>query len=152
MKKLLSVFTILLLLTSCESTVYKDFEEFDNYQWEKSKTPEFNFEITEKAEKYDIILTLRYVEGFPYKNMIGTALLVDEHKNASLKKVFFPIIDDNKNYIGEVAGDLWDTEYTLFNDTSLEKGKYKITTEQLVVNPILAFVVDVGIKVKKVDK
>jgi gliding motility-associated lipoprotein GldH len=151
MKKLFTIIILSLLLSSCRDAVYEDYYDFSIIQWEQTDTPVFEFEIPKKS-KYNIIFALRYIEGFPYKNMYASVLMNDKNNNAALKKIKFQVVDDNNNYIGDVAGNMWDIEYTVFKDTLLEKGNYKIQLEQLVEEKTLPFVYDVGIIVEESKK
>jgi len=151
MKKIILILFTLIALYSCNNSVFNDYHEFSMLEWKQNEVPEFNFEITNDTINYDIYFTLRYVEGFPYQNMIGTMLIVDEKKQASLNKFKFRIVDKNKEYIGDVAGNIFDIETLLIKDTTLAKGKYKVTIEQTTATPSLAFVMDAGLIVKKSD-
>ncbi len=145
---LLIIFSVIVFF-SCTNSVFKEYHEFALLEWKQDETPEFEFEIKDDTTNYDIYFTLRYVEGFPYQNMIGSILITDENKNASLKKFKFRVVDQNKEYIGDVAGNIFDIETLLIKDTSLVKGKYKVTIEQTTALPSLAFVMDAGLIVKK---
>lgn len=151
MKRILLVLTVIsaLAFNSCNNSVFKEYHEFALFEWKQAEVPKFEFEIIDDTTNYDIYFTLRYVEGFPYQNMIGSMLITDEINKASINNFNFRIRDENKDYIGDVAGNIFDIETLIISDTSLNKGKYKITVEQLVAEPSLAFVMDVGIIVKK---
>jgi gliding motility-associated lipoprotein GldH len=140
-----------LLLFSCDNAVYKEFYNFPDIQWDQSVTPSFDINIKETGQ-YDVVFTMRYIEGFQYKNMIGSILLSDLKNAPIVKKFNFTVIDDNKEYIGDVAGNMWDIEYTLFADTTLEAGKYTIQAEQLVHEKTLPFVSDIGIRIVPLEK
>ena len=149
MKKIILVLFTIIAFYSCNNSVFNEYHEFSMLEWKQSEVPEFEFEITNDTTNYDIYFTLRYVEGFPYQNMIGTMLIVDENKQSSLNNFKFRVVDENKDYIGDVAGNIFDIETVLIKDTSLAKGKYKVTIEQTTALPSLAFVMDAGLIVKK---
>ena len=143
------VFT--LLLFSCDDAVYKEFYDFTTIQWDKDVTPSFEIDLQE-AGQYDVVFTMRYIEGFQYKNMVGSVLLSDLKNTPIVKKFNFDVRDENDEYIGDVAGNMWDIEYTLFSDTTLEAGKYTIQAAQLIDEKTLPFVSDIGIKIVPLEK
>ena len=149
MKRIFLIFFATITFFSCSNSVFNEYHEFAMLEWKQTDVPEFEFEITSDTTNYDIYFTLRYIEGFPYQNMIGTMLIVDEKKQASLNKFKFRVVDENKEYIGDVAGNIFDIETLIIKDTSLAKGKYKVTLEQTTAQPSLAFVMDAGLVVKE---
>ncbi len=148
MKRIFLIIFSAIAFFSCTNSVFNEYHEFALLEWKQTELAEFEFEITDDTTSYDIYFTLRYVEGFPYQNMIGSMLITDENKKASINNFNFRIRDENKDYIGDVAGNIFDIETLLIKDTSLIKGKYKVTVEQMVAKPGLAFVMDAGLIVK----
>jgi len=149
MRRIIIILFTVIAFFSCTNSVFNEYHEFAMLEWKQTEIPEFEFEIVDDTTNYDIYFTLRYVEGFPYQNMIGTMVIVDEDKQASLNNVKFRVVDENKDYIGDVAGNIFDIETLVIKDTSLAKGKYKVTFEQTTAIPSLAFVMDAGLLVKK---
>jgi len=143
------VFT--LLLFSCDNAVYKEFYDFPTIQWDQDVTPSFEIDLKE-AGQYDVVFTMRYVDGFQYKNMLGSVSFSDLKNAPIIKKFNFDVIDENDEYIGDVAGNIWDIEYTVFSDTTLEAGKYTIQAAQLIDENTLPFIADIGIKIVPKDK
>ena len=148
--KAILILAFTLLLFSCDNAVYNEFYTFSTIQWDQEETPTFEIDL-EKTGQYDVIFTMRYIEGFQYKNMIGSVLLSDLKNKPVVNKFKFDVIDDNNEYIGDVAGNMWDIEYTVFSDTTLEAGKYTIQTEQLVHEKTLPFFYEVGIRIVPVE-
>lgn len=149
--KTIFIFAFTLLLLSCGDAVYHEFYTFTTVQWDQDDKPSFDIDL-EKTGQYDVIFTMRYIEGFQYKNMIGSILLSDLKNNPTSKQFDFKVIDENKEYIGDVGGNMWDIEYTIFADTTLNAGKYTIQTEQLVSTETLPFFYEVGIKIVPVGE
>ena len=150
MKKSFIILALALLFFSCDNSVYKEYHEFSLIQWEQDDNPIFDFELKE-SKQYNVVFTMRYIEGFPYKNMIGSFLLSDLKGGNSVHKFNFQVVDDNNEYIGDVGGNMWDIEYTVFKDTLLEAGKYSISIEQFVEEKTLPFVYDVGVRIDPVN-
>ena len=141
----------MLSLFSCDNAVYKEFYNFPDIQWDKNVTPSFEIDLKE-AGQYDIVFTMRYIEGFQYKDMVGSVLLSDLENSPVNKNFNFKVIDDSKEYIGDVAGNIWDIEYTIFADTTLEAGKYTIQAEQFVNEKTVPFISDIGIRIVPKEK
>jgi gliding motility-associated lipoprotein GldH len=151
MKRVFIILLVTIFFYSCNNSVFNEYHEFTTLEWKQSEIPKFEFEITNDTTKYDIYFTLRYIEGFPFQNMIGSMLIVDENKQASLNKFKFRVVDQNREYIGDVAGNIFDIEKIIIKDTLLTKGKYKVSIEQTTATPSLAFVMDVGLIVKNAE-
>ncbi len=139
MKRIL-IFLLLTTLMSC-NTVYNGRHDFVNLVWDKNKTLYFNFNI-KQDNHYDIYITLRYIVGYPYKNMILKASLNNKESILNI-----PIINKNNEYTGEVIGDFADKEILWLEDTLLKKGNYNVVINQETIPEKLPFIGDVGVKV-----
>ena len=141
-KQIFIFIAILISFSSCNDTVFSDRKNFDDYIWDKNNKASFNFEIKEKSH-YRITLTLRYIVGYPYRNI---------NMNFAVNGKIYPlqvnIIDENNQYTGEIMGDLADKEIVVVQDTILPKGNYKITISQSMTNK-LPFVDDVGVEITR---
>ena len=154
MKNILYFLALLLLMTtSCQKKkVYQERHKFENYTWQRFDKITFNIPIEKNGTTGDIVLTIRHITQYPYPNLPMYIILNTPSGEERILEKDIRLLDLDGNFKGEVAGDLWDVEETLwpgFNFT--EAGSYTIELENLIPKMGIPGLVDVGIYVKKGD-
>ncbi len=149
MKKLILII-LTISLFSCENNTFKEYHTFSDILWHKSDVINFNFDINNPG-KYNLYLPLRYTQGCPYKSiLVNIKLISPSGKQTKINKEI-KIIDNNNEYIGEGAGDIWDVEDLAAKDFKFdEKGTYKAEISQNTTEETLAFIMEVGLRIKPV--
>jgi len=148
MKKLLfPILSLFLLFTSCDkSVVYKDFRMTSNLEWNKSDVEVFEFTV-EKDGKYALLFPFRYATGYSYSQIqINVNHTFDGESKDS--KHSFQVIDDDGKYLGEGAGDIWDSEFVISPNIALSKGKHVITISHIMPKEKVNMVMETGLIVK----
>ncbi len=152
MKKIIVLFSIALLLVSCESeNLFSDRAVFSDLLWHKKDKPSFTFEI-KKEQAYQLNLELRLIYDYPYKNIKMEMLFTGENGEKQSFPIDFIVQEERGVYNGEIMGDFIDYKETLISDTVLAAGKYTIVLDQLMEENALPFVNEVGIIVEEVKK
>jgi len=150
-KYLLFIIGLSFILSSCNSSsVFKDRKTFSDLVWKKQDKVVFNFEIKKEA-KYNIFLDCRYIDGYPY-NIMKLNYNIVGNKNKKYKSLIFAIKDKNGLYIGDQMGDFIDFSRTIVKDTLLPIGTYQISIEENTSPKSLAFVMEMGIHIDKIEK
>jgi len=153
MKKILLIL-LTIGLFSCGNETFKEYHTFSDILWHKSDIVKFDVNI-ETSGEYNIYLPLRYTYGCPYKSVpIDIKFISPSGKEQTISKEI-KIMDENNKYIGEGAGDIWDTEELIAENYKFdEKGKYKVEISQISSEETLAFIMEVGLRIepKKTNK
>jgi len=144
------IFLIILTigLFSCGNNTFKDYHTFSDILWHKSDVVKYNFNV-DNAGEYNIYFPLRFTQGCPYKSIpINVKFISPTGKEFNISKEI-KIIDDNNNYIGEGAGDIWDTEELIAEKHKFdETGNYKVEISQTSTEETLAFIMEVGLRIE----
>ena len=151
MRRLLFIIPIL-LLTACNSgVIYKEYKDLSpNIVWKKSKKIEFEVPVEDTTTTYDMILTLRHITGFPWKEMRINMQMTTPSGIVSHKKYQIQVMDEDKNYVGSGSGDYWDIEQLMEKKIKFhEQGIYTFTaTHDMPVEPV-PFVMELGLIIKR---
>jgi hypothetical protein len=95
-------------------------------------------------------LSFRYITGFQYRDV---KVLVTETSPSGVEKTYdysLQVIDDNDDYIGEPALDIWDSEHLVESNKSYsETGPYTYKIEHAMVNDPLNFAMEIGLILDK---
>lgn len=150
MKKLLFPAFLLLLLVSCQrGVVYKDYHKFDNYTWDRFDKITFTIPVEEPGLTADIVFTIRHITQYPYKNLPVNVILKTPSGEERIIEKDIRLKDDNDEFKGSAAGDLWDFEEVLWPGFHFsETGNYTIEFENLIPKMGIPGLVDIGVYTK----
>ena len=154
MKNILYFLVLLLLVTtSCQQKkIYQERNEFSNYTWQRFDKITFNIPIEKSGTTGDIVLTIRHITQYPYPNLPMYVILNTPSGEERILEKDIQLKDINGDFKGDVAGDLWDVEETLWPGFYFtEVGTYSIEIENLIPKMGIPGLVDVGIYVKEKD-
>lgn len=151
MKKILFPLALLLLFTySCQQKkIYQERHKFDNYTWQRFDKLTFDIPIEKSGTTGDIVLTIRHITQYPYPNLPMYVILNTPSGEERILEKDIQLVDLTGDFKGDVAGDLWDVEETLWPGFYFtEAGTYKIEIENIIPKMGIPGLVDVGIYVK----
>ena len=138
-KSILTIFTIVLLTTSC-GHVYKEYdkESFPTYSWKYGQEIVFNPSIEDINKSYDLILGIRHLYGFQLSGINVTVKSISPSGKETSKDYDFKIMKSDGKYIGSCGGDLCDLETMVDENIKFEEpGQYKyVITHNVQVDRI----------------
>jgi gliding motility-associated lipoprotein GldH len=148
-------FTIIILFfLSCDDErVYEKNMDFNSRDWLASEKPEFEFEITDTLQSYNLYCNLRNSLDYPFARIFITYYLKDSSGAVLEKKMIRQLLFDDKT--GEPhgdsgLGDIYDHSIPLkMHHRFLNAGRYKISFEQFMRTDTLAGILAVGLRVER---
>ena len=142
------VSTITILIQSCNN-YYSDYSSIKDMKWFKEDIKTFKVNIKE-AGNYNLYFTMRFPTGYPYINIKANISMIKPNNEELTKNISFLVRDSTNNYLGAVAGEIWDFEDVFSKNTFLKKGEYKFAVKNnMNSNPVLA-VISIGLKIKQI--
>lgn len=144
---------IIVILFSCdESRVYEKNIDFNSRQWPINERPEFEFEISDTLQTYNLFCNVRNSLDYPFARVFVRYYLQDSSGNVLEKELVRQLLFDEKTGKphGESGlGDLYDHRIPLKSNHRFPyTGKYKIAFEQFMRTDTLSGVVAVGVRVE----
>jgi gliding motility-associated lipoprotein GldH len=140
-------------LFSCdESRVYEKNTDFHSRHWLVSEKPEFEFEIKDTLQSYNLYCNVRNSLDYPFARIFITYYLRDSSGVTLEKRLVRRVLFDDKT--GEPQGesglgDIYDHSIVLKTNYQFPfSGKYRITFEQFMRTDTLAGVLAVGLRVE----
>jgi len=149
--KTILILFLLFLFSSCQKgLVYKEYHTFDNYTWGRFDKIRFEIPIEEDGLTADIIFTIRHITQYPYDNLPVNMILTTPSGEERIMEKDIPLKDKEGEFLGSVAGDLWDLEEVIWPKFYFtEKGKYTLEFENLIPKMGIPGLMDIGVKVKR---
>lgn len=144
---------LIVILFSCdESRVYERNVDFNSRQWLISEKPEFEFEISDTLQTYNLFCNVRNSLDYPFARIFVRYYLQDSAGNILEKELVRQLLFDEKTgkpYGESGLGDLYDHRIPLINNYRFPyRGKYRIAFEQFMRTDTLSGVLAVGVRVE----
>lgn len=143
----------LLVLFSCDSSrIYEQQVDFPDKAWLVQNKPQFEFEIKDHTQNYNLYYTVRNSLDFPFSRIFVNYSLVDSTNTQLRKELLSAYLFDQKSgepFGNSSIGDLFDHRFPIVANYHFDKpGKYTITLEQFNRLDTLKGVLAVGIRVE----
>lgn len=153
MKKIAFTLLIGLSFMSCKSNnrIFSENKELSpQMEWLKNDVRTFDISIDNTEDVYDLSLSFRYAEGFPYTTMKVNIIETSPSGKEIAKEYDLKVREESGEYIGEVALDIWDSEHLIEADKKYsEKGKYTYKIEHAMPKDPVQMVMEIGVILDK---
>ncbi|BDD03179.1 gliding motility lipoprotein GldH [Aureibacter tunicatorum] len=142
---------LFLMLSSCDkSKIFDTNYEFPYEKWNVSNTPEFNFDIKNPEEKYNLSINVRNGIDYPYQNLYVNYQLQDSEGKVLKDTLENILLFDSKTGKPEGLGygDVYDLEKPILNEYKFNNaGSFKVVLKQMMRVDDLEGITSVGLKV-----
>jgi gliding motility-associated lipoprotein GldH len=142
------------ILVSCDDQrVYERNIDLNSRFWPIEEKPEFEFEITDSLESYNIYCNVRNSLDYPFARIFITYFLKDSAGVTLQKDLVRQLLFDEKTgepFGDSGLGDIYDHRIPLKRGHRFPyAGKYRVSFEQFMRTDSLAGVLAVGLRVEK---
>ncbi|MCH7535193.1 MAG: hypothetical protein IH948_05525 [Bacteroidetes bacterium] len=154
MRNLLVVAITSFCLLACnENRIYSDNETLSpDYEWKKVDTREFEVPVENIDIAYNLSLSFRFATGFQFPNMKVQVTETSPGGEETINVYDLKIMGE-KEYLGDVSGDIWDSEHLIVpNKKYEEKGTYKYKLEHVMPQDPLNFAMEIGVILDKISQ
>jgi gliding motility-associated lipoprotein GldH len=154
MRSVTGFLLVSVFLFSCdERRVFEKNADFDSRYWLVTDKPEFEFEITDTLQRYNIYGNIRNSVSYPYARIFLTYSLRDSTGTELEKKLVSKLLFDDKTgepHGNSGLGDIYDHRLPLKRNYQFSKpGKYSVRFEQFMRTDTLSGVLAVGLRVER---
>ncbi|MCK6616490.1 MAG: gliding motility lipoprotein GldH [Cyclobacteriaceae bacterium] len=145
---------LLMAIAGCDSSrLYEKNHDFKQRWWTATEQPQFDFEITDNTQPYNLYFNVRNESVYPYANLYVTWHLLDSAGNELHQKLITEYLFDKKTGkpLGQSGiGDIYDHRFLLLDKHIFPyNGRYAIRFEQFMRTDTLRGVLAVGLRVEK---
>ena len=148
-------FILMLFLYSCteKNVHFLEYKEIHDSLWNQSDSIGFEFEITDTISSYDVFLELRTTTSYDWRNIFIFSDLTFPNQKTRRDTFEFELADKYGKWHGNKSGVTVENSIKLYNKkvNFPLKGNYHFTVHQAMRDLNLKGIMDVGIKIKKVE-
>lgn len=147
-------FLAIVLFSGCVKSgklgVYQKNIPIPEYSWNYSYHPEFKFKITDTASLYNIYVTIRHTNAYPFSNIWLLISSNYEGEKPKTQRVELPLANKEGKWLGSGMGDIFEHRIPIQQNARFDKrGMYHFSFEQnMRLNP-LPYIMSVGLRVEK---
>jgi gliding motility-associated lipoprotein GldH len=152
--KVIAIFFIFTFIFSAcnRNKVYEEYIKIDDYVWHNDKNIKFEFDIEDSLSLYNVYINVRHANFYPYNNLWLFVTSSAPNGAKSVDTIECVLAGNNGKWLGDGLGDIWDFQKPWkLNVRFGYKGKYRIEMEQAMRVDALTGVMDMGLKVEKVE-
>lgn len=141
-----------LYLVSCLTVdLYEKTISLPDHEWKGTYKPEFEFIIKDTVSLYRVFFVMRHTEKYNYKNIWIS--LSSQQPGDTLRKAPFELqlATNEKGWLGSGLDDIYEHRKQLTQPVRLKAGLYKLILENIMREDPLQHVLNVGIRIEKVQ-
>jgi gliding motility-associated lipoprotein GldH len=156
--KIAACFLAICFLVSCnKNVVYSKYERIEEEKgWPAKQLINFETEITDTNQLYNVYINVRNAETYSYKNLFIFLHTTYPNQTTSVDTIECLLADEQGHWLGKGMGDLYDNTILFKKNAHFKQaGKYKFAFEQAMrygnkneIDPLF-LIMDVGITIEK---
>ena len=132
---LILILTLAIGFISCNKDsgpVYEKNLKMKNYTWDRFDQKFFEIPNAEIEKSLDITFVVRHTAKFPYDNLPVYIILTTPAGTEQIREIKIPVRENGK-MIADTTGNIHEIRTVVWTNISLaEKGKYKISIENMI--------------------
>jgi len=143
--------SILFVFWSCSnSTVYKKDFDIDEKGWDYKDVLEFDFDIENPKQNYNLLINLKYNKTYNYNNLFFFVDIIDSENTVKRDTIECIMAAPNGKWMGEISGDYVEHQFMYgYNVNFPTKGIYKIQLQQAMRDTMLKKISKVGLELQE---
>jgi gliding motility-associated lipoprotein GldH len=155
--KFLVLFIALILFSCDKKRVFDDYKSIDG-SWNKDSIVSFDFPKLESNKQYNLFLTLRGNNDYPYNNLFLIVNLDQPDGITKVDTLEYEMADPEGNLLGNGFTDVKESSLIYKEKVSFKPGKYKIhikhavrKTGKIVGDEKLEGITEVGFRIENLQ-
>jgi gliding motility-associated lipoprotein GldH len=147
-------FSVCTFFSACTTLdVYEKNVVIPKHEWANGFRPSFDFEITDTTSNYNIYVVIRHTDAYRYNNIwlnVGSKFPGDTMRHQRLDLL---LGTDEKGWEGKGMDDIWELRKPITRGPQKlpKKGLYHFTVSQIMRENPLPNVMNIGIRVEKLQ-
>jgi gliding motility-associated lipoprotein GldH len=130
----LGVLSVCFLISCNKNVVYSKYERIDeNKGWAARKLIDFEAELTDTNQLYNVYINIRNAENYPYRNLFMFLHTTYPNGQTAVDTIECILADEQGHWLGKGMGDLYDNSILFKKNARFkQEGKYKFSFEQIM--------------------
>ncbi len=148
---LIIILFVSLVFISCNRSDYEKSYQLENDSWDVENTLQFNFEINELNQHYNMFFNIRNTDNYTFSNIYLFVHILYPDNTEKTDTVEGILADSNGKWLGKGSGKYKNSEFLYKSDVRFpQAGKYGLIVEHAMRVKALEGIATVGFKMEKV--
>lgn len=143
------------VLVGCDdpTKLYEANHDIPGQVWNKDHLVEFDFDIADTMQHYDIIVNLRHTTFYPNSNLWVMVYTTYPDGTEQEQRLELTMADEKGQWFGDCTGDICNVQQFIQRNVVFNQvGTYKLVFEQIMRTDDLADVMAFGLRVEVAKK
>ena len=142
---------LMVFLLSCSnSTLYKQDYTVDESGWDYKDTLEYQFDIHDTLQSYNLLINLKYRDTYAYSNLYFFVDVIDPQNQKYRDTIECIMATPQGRWLGKQSGDYIEHRFLYrYNVNFPKSGQYRIYLQQAMRDTLLKKISSVGIELQK---
>ncbi len=151
MRLLLSAFSLLLILVSCdENRIFDEYKSIPDASWNKDDVVRFDIKLDDTLSKNQVYIKVRNTADYPYSNLYLFTRVEFPDGRVLVDTLEYQMTDEEGMWLGDGVSGIKDNLLYYKKDVVFyEKGDYKFSVQHGMRNDNLIGIHDVGIRIER---
>ena len=138
------------MVSSCSNnTIVDEHLSIEDQNWNQNQKAVFEFNIDDTNEYYDIYLSFRNTDDYPYNNLYVFTTMRFPNNKIAVDTLMCRMADTNGKWYGSGFGGIYENKVRLFRNKSFPlEGKYTFEINQAMREEELKGISDVGFSIE----
>jgi len=135
------------LWASCDQTaIINENKPIENKTWLYTSHPSFQFHISDKTKKYDVLIDVRHTPEYAFSNLFVLIYQQGPDKKTNTFRKEIKLAKSDGKWIGKSSGSLYNQQSIIHQDYIFpDTGLYTISIEQNMRDNPLQEITDIGL-------
>lgn len=142
-----------MLLIACDSTrLYEENKEIENNTWYANKPLQFQAQIPDSIQGYNVYINLRNASHYPFSNIFLFLNTTFPDGQIDRDTVEIMLASPDGKWLGDGLGDIWDNRVLFKRNVRFPmKGEYRFEFTQAMRLDPLPGIMDAGIRIERAE-
>ncbi len=152
-KNILLLLSIIALSSCVKNNRYESAHTIQNENWDKTDTAFFKVNISDTTAKYNMYLKIRRSINYPYSNLwLRTYTKLPDSAKAVSSDLEITLEEKNGKPTGNQFGNNIEHLILIQDHVKMKKGLYKIWLLQNMRDDVLKGVLNIGLRIERLDE
>jgi len=142
---------LLLVVISCDKNrVYEQYLSVDSDGWHKDSILNFDFEIENSNQSYNLLLNVRNIEAYPFSNLWLFVDIIAPDSTSVRDTLEYTLAYPNGKWTGQGSSGVYNNSFVFRSNVFFPvQGNYRFVIQQAMRNDLLKGITNVGLRIEK---
>jgi gliding motility-associated lipoprotein GldH len=154
LKKIISIIFLSTFFASCiKIDLFEKQSQIPSQQWYYNNVPQFTFNIEDTSSLYNVYIVLRHTDLYQYNNIWLRVGSISPSDTVHYQNINLRLATDSKGWEGTGMNDIFEVRKNISpGPVSFKRsGDYSFSVAQIMRENPLNYILNVGIRVEKVN-